>query len=341
MNVPDWVLAKPGFTGQLTKPRFRKDKTTHEFVGEISYGLDETAHDLTSNAIMGVDLGRIKLYSAVIVYPDGSYSEEMVHSHELELDRRKLDRLWGQVNALKAAIGRCKVDTPRQARRETELERVKGKIGRLRDSMARQEAVEIVSEAVRRGVREVHVEYLNWLDSTGGSWDHARVQDYLREECEEHGVTFVKVSACNSSRQHPVTGEVGSLHDREVRFESDPWIDRDLLAALNLAQRSPKRSRVRGRKVARPVKVARVRDKHTATPRRLRPPRRKRGFPLITRVNHNSFNVEGRGVIVTSLPVQKHPYLGARGRWVSRGLAPLSSDMLRRVTLGNSSDTSN
>ena len=206
--------------------------------------------------------------------------------------------------------------------------------------MARQEAVEIVSEAVRRGVREVHVEYLNWLDATGGSWDHARVQDYLREECEEHGVTFVKVSAWNSSRQHPVTGEVGSLHDREVRFESDPSIDRDLLAALNLAQRSGKR-RARGRARVKPVRVTRVRDKHTATPRRLRAPRKKRGFPLITRVNHNSFNVEGRGVIVTSLPVQKHPYLGARGRWVSRGLAPLSSDMLRRVTLGNSSDTSN
>ena len=334
VSIPDWVLAKPGFTGQLTKPRFRRDKTTHEFVGEISYGLNETAHDLAFPAIMGVDLGKLKLYSAVIVYPDGSYSEEMVHSHELELDRLKLDRLWGQVNALKVAIQRCKVECPRQARRKTELERVRGKIGRLRDSMARQEAVEIVSEAVRRGVREVHVEYLNWLDTTGGSWDHARVQDYLREECEEHGVTFVKVSAWNSSRQHPVTGEVGSLHDREVRFESDPSIDRDLLAALNLAQRSSKR-RSRGRARVKPVRVTRVRVKHTATPRRLRAPRKKRGFPLITRVDCNSFNVEGRGVIVTSLPVQKHPRAGARGRWVSRGLTPVSSDMVHRVTFSN------
>ena len=200
--------------------------------------------------------------------------------------------------------------------------------------------MEIVSEAVRRGVREVHVEYLNWLDSTGGSWDHARVQDYLREECEEHGVTFVKVSAWNSSRQHPVTGEVGSLHDREVRFESDPCIDRDLLAALNLAQRSGKR-RSRGRAHVNPVRVARVRTKHTATPRRLRAPRKRGGFPLITRVDHNSFNVEGRGVIVASLPVQRHPRAGARGRWVTRGVTPVSSDRLRRVTFSNSSDTSN
>lgn len=339
VSIPDWVLAKPGFTGQLTKPRFRKDKTTHEFVGEISYGLDETKHDLASNAIMGVDLGKLKLYSAVVVYPDGSYSDEMVHSHELELDRRKLDRLWGQVNAIETAIQRCKVECPRQARRETELERVKGKINRLRDSMARREAVEIVNEAVRLGVQEVHVEYLNWLDYIGGAWDHARVQDYLREKCEEYGITFVKVSACNSSRQHTVTGEIGSLYNREVQFKSAPSIDRDLLAALNLAQRSSKH-RSREHKRVKPVRVARVRVKHTVTPRRLRPPRRKQLFPLITRVNHNSFKIEGRGIIVASLPAQEHPSC-ARDRWITRGVTTVSSDRLHRVTERNSSDTSN
>lgn len=140
----------------------------------------------------------------------------MVHSHQLELDRLKLDRLWGQVNALKAAIERCKIDTPRQGRRRIELNRVKGKINRLKDSMARRVAVEVVGEAVRLGIPELHMEYLSWLDATGGSWDHARVQGYVREECEEHGVTFVRVSAWNSSKQHPATGEIGVLHDREV-----------------------------------------------------------------------------------------------------------------------------
>lgn len=289
---------------------------------------------------MGVDLGKLKLYSAVVVYPDGSYSDEMVHSHELELDRRKLDRLWGQVNAIETAIQRCKVECPKQARRETELKRVKGKINRLRDSMAKREAIEIVNEAVRLGVPEVHVEYLNWLDSIGGLWDHARVQDYLREKCEEHGITFVKVNACNSSRQHPVTGEIGALHNREVRFKSDPSIDRDLLAALNLAQRSSKR-RSRKHKMVKPVRVARVRVKHTVTPRRLKRPRRKQHFPLIMRVNHNSFKVEGRGVIVASLPAQEHPHPGARDRWITRGMTQVSSGMLHRVTFSNPSDTSN
>ena len=50
-------------------------------------------------------------------------------------------------------------------------------------------------------------------------------------------------------------------------------LDRDVNAALNLASRSAARckrnKRVQGRNV-RPVRVARVRDKHTVTPRRLR-----------------------------------------------------------------------
>lgn len=94
---------------------------------------------------------------------------------------------------------------------------------------------------------------------------------------------------------------------------------RDVLAALNLASRSAARckrnKRVQGRNV-RPVRVARVRDKHTVTPRRLRLPCKRRGFPLITRVNHNSFNVEGRGVIIRVLACFVEVALCAGEGWV-------------------------
>ena len=340
VNVPDWIMVKPGFTGKLTKPRFRRDKDSKEFVGEISYGLDPTVEDLSSDAIMGVDLGKIKLFSATIVYPDGSYSDEVVHSHQLELDRRKLDRLWAVKSRLEAAIDRCLVENERQVRRRVELECVKARISRLRDSMAWRVSGEIVGEAVSCGVRELHMEYLSWLDSTAGSWDHARIQERVRERCEAAGITFVRVSAWNSSKQHPVTGEIGTLHDREVRFEDDPSIDRDLLASLNLAQRSPKR-RVRGCRTVKPVRVARVRVKHSVTPRRAKAARRVRRFPLVRVLSCNEFLIEGRGVIVASLPVQRTPSARARDRWVTRGVTPVSSDRSHRVTSSNTSDTSN
>ena len=134
------------------------------------------------------------------------------------------------------------------------------------DSMARSAAVSIVSYAVGHGVRELHVESLSWLDSTGGYWDHARFQGYLREECEEYGLVLVVVNAAYSSTQNPVTGELGREVGRGVRFEDGLEVDCDVLAALNLASRSAARckrnKRVQGRNV-RPVRVARVRVKHT------------------------------------------------------------------------------
>ena len=341
VSIPDWVLIKPGFTGILTKPRFHRDKNSGEFIGEISYGLDpvRTAMDSDSGAIMGVDLGKIKLFSSTVIYPDGSYSGEVIHSHLLELNRRKLDRLWAGRKYLEAAINRCLVENERQARRLVELDRVKTKIGNLRDSMAWGMAREIVSEASRLGARELHMEYLSWLDAIGGSWDHARVQERVREYCEATGISFIRVSAWNSSKQHPVTGEIGVLRNREVRFESGLVIDRDLLASLNLAQRSPKKKR-HGCKTVKPVKVARVRDKHSSTPRRAKPARKTRRFPLVKQLTRNTFKInEGRGIIVASLPVQRTPRPSARDRWAARGAPPVSSNRSHRVTLSDSSES--
>ena len=134
---------------------------------------------------------------------------------------------------------------------------------------------------------------------------------------------LVVVNAAYSSTQNPVTGELGREVGRGVRFEAGLEVDRDVLAALNLASRSAARckrnKRVQGRNV-RPVRVARVRDKHTVTPRRLRPPCKRRGFPLITRVNLNSFNVEGRGVIIRVLACFVEVALCAGEGWVDHGV---------------------
>ena len=162
--------------------------------------------------------------------------------------------------------------------------------------------------------------------------------------CEEHGVALVVVNAHDSSKQHPVTGEVGRLSGRAVRFEDGLRVDRDVLAALNLAGRSGTRSKrnkkTRGRAV-KPVRVARVRAKHSVTPRRLRRPRRGR-FPLVRRVGCSSFNVDnsGRGVIVASLPVSsKSCYPRVRDGWIMGSSEVVILSHL--VTLSNKSDTSN
>ena len=52
-----------------------------------------------------------------------------------------------------------------------------------------------------------------------------------------YGIEVEKVSAFNTSKEHPITKEVGIIQDRTVKFTTGK-IDRDLLAAINIAIRS-------------------------------------------------------------------------------------------------------
>lgn len=52
-----------------------------------------------------------------------------------------------------------------------------------------------------------------------------------------YGIKVERVSAFNTSKEHPITKEVGVIQDRTVKFTTGE-IDRDLLAAINIALRS-------------------------------------------------------------------------------------------------------
>ena len=51
------------------------------------------------------------------------------------------------------------------------------------------------------------------------------------------GIKVKRVSAFNSSKEHPISKEIGEIQDRLVKFKHEK-IDRDLLAAINLSLRS-------------------------------------------------------------------------------------------------------
>ena len=52
-----------------------------------------------------------------------------------------------------------------------------------------------------------------------------------------YGIKVKRVYAYNTSKEHPITKEVGTLRDRTVEFATEK-IDRDLLASINIAIRS-------------------------------------------------------------------------------------------------------
>ena len=91
--------------------------------------------------------------------------------------------------------------------------------------------------ALEQKCKVIHIENLSWLNSQGGKWNHSQIHSKIIEKVSMHGIKVKRVSAFNTSKEHPVTKEVGVIRDRVVEFTTES-IDRDLLAAINIAIRS-------------------------------------------------------------------------------------------------------
>ena len=96
---------------------------------------------------------------------------------------------------------------------------------------------EIVKLALEKRCKTIHIENLSWLNSQGGKWNHSQIHSKIIEKASMYGIKVKKVSAFNTSKEHPITKEVGNIQDRTVEFTTGK-IDRDLLAAINISLRS-------------------------------------------------------------------------------------------------------
>ena len=74
MYLPTYIREE--FTGKTAKPQFYWDNNQNEFVCAIPCEIKKVPNDYQN--IMGVDLGRIKAYSATVLRKDGSISNEYV-----------------------------------------------------------------------------------------------------------------------------------------------------------------------------------------------------------------------------------------------------------------------
>ena len=91
--------------------------------------------------------------------------------------------------------------------------------------------------ALEKKCKTIHIEDLSWLNSQGGKWNHSQIHSKIIEKASMYGIKVERVSAFNTSKEHPITKEVGVIQDRTVKFTTGE-IDRDLLAAINIALRS-------------------------------------------------------------------------------------------------------
>jgi len=188
-------------TGKLTKPSFRR-KASGRYHGMCSYEVKPIDMGLEDN-ILGVDLGFVKLFSAVVLKPDNSLSREFNNSERLQALYDKLTRVYEAERRLYNRIRKSRATTQhiytKNIRRCVELENLKTKIQNTKKTLMEELAAETISLA-------------------------------LREKCN-----IIKVNPAFTSQRHPITKEKGVLRGRNLVFSDGKTYDRDYLASINIA----------------------------------------------------------------------------------------------------------
>ena len=265
---------RKNLTGRIAKPRFIKRKSDGRYVGHCSYHVDIPT--VKGQNILGVDLGKKKLFSSVVLYSDGDYSDEIINSRlsrrideKLKRKLKDLERILAKNKTLEDLINRdinlfnSHLEEIRQ-NRVNQIMELRGNISHTKRYIAKLIASEVVSIAKENDCKEIHVENLSWLESKGGRWNHSEIQDFITEFAELEGIKVVKIYAKHTSSAHPITGELGKKRNRNIQFQNGDVIDRDLLASINIAKRNKKNQKDNN--------VNQLKKRHTSTPKKVKKP---------------------------------------------------------------------
>ena len=214
--------------------------------------------------ILGVDIGKIKLFSSVIVDRKGNFSNEFINTKRSQETEYKINRLYENKQILYDKIKSYEdlrlTNQPKYELWKNLYLSITNKVTNTKDYQAKLLSNEIVQLALEQKCKTIHIEDLSWLNSQGGKWNHSQIHSKIIEKATMYGIEVKKVSAFNTSKEHPITKEIGIVNGRTIEFTTGK-IDRDLLAALNIAIRS---TNIRLKKsLPKKAKTKRVKPKST------------------------------------------------------------------------------
>lgn len=275
-HAKKFILNYNNVITKVCKPKFVKKfdndgKTKWLTIITIEYL--QNIKDYNSNTdmkIMGVDIGMVKPYSAIVVQNGSIMSEELLCSKEtskvnkkLKIVKENLSNCYRKLNhytLLLENYDQCfynehdnkngynrhqfmmkLVEKRKYLKHEIRCLRRKRKELQKRKSYL--SARDLICQLQTIGVDLVKLEHLNWVECTGGSWDFSQQQDIIEKKCLEHGILVSYINASNTSKQNPYKkkNEYGRINTdtRTVKFKKYV-IDRDKLAAINIACRPVK-----------------------------------------------------------------------------------------------------
>ena len=251
MYLPAYIR-KNLMTGKIAKPLIFWDFQTNEPVLQIAYEIQPPKRQGWHN-ILGIDLGKVKYYSGVVIDKLGHCSPEYVPTPKLQQLADKAWRLKDHIDSVYTKNQRAFLYnrlgtffepwTNRQRRRQEDYYLAREKLTRIKKYMAKLAAAEIIAIALKHHCKEIHMENLHWLHSRGGKWNYSEVQKQVELLAQEFGIKFYRINCAHTSYRHPLTGEIGQIDSKNKRYiyfkEANVRYDRDHLAAINIALVQP------------------------------------------------------------------------------------------------------
>ena len=246
--------------GHYAKPKLRivRDDGNNEITGyvvDIAYEPVVDKIPDTFDGVLGVDRGEVKCFSAAVVYPDGSCSKEFLPSKELECLNAKFvdlntqrNKLSKRVHAIEDLLEHKEDSDLRKTleNKRVELERLNNKVSMLKVEKARLQARDLVVIAEKAHCSIIRLEDLSKLNMSGpqvtARWSFAVDKLMLENVASLRGIRVELVNPAFTSQTDPFTNAaVVNATNRGLVLEVGV-LDRDYVAALNIARTEPYRS---------------------------------------------------------------------------------------------------
>lgn len=274
---------------KITKPSFYFNDN-NELI--LKYAVETVIPVSQGENILGVDLGKVKKFSAASLSQNGVYSRELLPGKELEhnsLKEKNLLRNKESNYSKKERIAALLKDqeTPdntlvsKYEVLDNEYYSIRGKLSRLKEHSSWLTARDTTSHAVCEDCSTIHMEKLSWVSSgdNQGKWDYAVTQERIKHKSGKFGITTETVNAAYTSWEYPEPYDENpaplAVYDektRELVNVDGDRVDKDYAGAIAVAARYPlskcKGKKNKGKSRKRAIQPMRCRDKNAPTPKR-------------------------------------------------------------------------
>lgn len=278
---------------KVSKPVIKYDEDTDTV--KLRYSVFMEVSDSDGDNILGVDLGKLKPFTAASINPQGEYSQELTYSKEVKQLNNKLSRVNTIINSLynkKKHLELLLFNNDKDLDTyykwvvlNEEYYNVRTKRTRLKEHLSWLIARDTTTHAVKENCNIIKLEDLSWVGDNSGKWDQSLTQSRIEHRANNNGVKIVKVDAYGTSWEYPEEYDVNpaprSRYDsntRELVNDSGDRLDKDYTASIAIAARVDKKkarknNKNRKKKIknstrVRSIQPRKCRDKFQATPKR-------------------------------------------------------------------------